>query len=69
MIGFLATAMEFQFVASVYIGDTITCTITISEKDEEKRTVKATASYINQEGATVLLASFGGFPADIRLAR
>ncbi len=69
MIGFLATAMEFQFVASVYIGDTITCTVTISEKDEEKRTVKATASYINQDGATVLHARFGGFPADIRLAR
>ena len=69
MIGFLATAMEFQFVASVYIGDTITCTVTICEKDDEKRTVKATASYINQDGATVLDASFGGFPADIRLAR
>src|SRR5579859_5843725 len=47
MIGFLATAMEFQFVASVYIGDTITCAVTISEKDEEKRTVKATAAYVN----------------------
>jgi len=69
LIGFLATAMEFQFVASVYIGDTITCTVTIGEKDEEKRMVKATASYTNQDGAPVLHARFGGFPADIRLAR
>ena len=38
MIGFLATAMEFQFVASVYIGDTITCTVTIARKT--KRSVR-----------------------------
>src|SRR5438067_3862789 len=31
MIGFLATTMEFQFTASVYIGDTITCIVTMRE--------------------------------------
>ena len=69
MIGFLATDMEFQFVASVYIGDTITCTVTIDEKDEVKRLVRATATYINQDGAEVLYARFSGFPAHVRLAR
>ena len=69
MIGFLATEMEFQFVSSVFIGDTITCTVSIAEKDEEKRMVRATATYINQDGATVLHSRFSGFPADIRLAR
>jgi 3-hydroxybutyryl-CoA dehydratase len=69
MIGFLATEMEFQFVASVYIGDTITCTVTIVEKDEEKRMVRATAIYLNQDGASVLESRFGGFPSNIRLAR
>jgi len=69
MIGFLATDMEFQFVASVYIDDTITCTITFTEKDEAKRLMRAVATYINQDGTEVLLAKFSGFPADVRLAR
>jgi 3-hydroxybutyryl-CoA dehydratase len=34
MIGFLASEMHFQYVAPVYIGDTITCTVTFAEKDE-----------------------------------
>jgi 3-hydroxybutyryl-CoA dehydratase len=69
MIGFLATEMHFDFVASVYIGDTITCTVTIREKDEEKRLLRATGTYINQDGTEVLQARFSGFPANVRLAR
>jgi acyl dehydratase len=69
MIGFLATVMEFQFVASVYIGDTITCTVTIQEKDETKSVVHAAAAFINQQGSEVLQARFSGFPANVRLAR
>ena len=69
MIGFLATEMVFQFVASVYIGDTITCTVTFAEKDEARRLVRATAAFVNQDGAEVLQARFAGFPATIRLAR
>lgn len=69
MIGFLATEMAFQFVGAVYINDTITCTVTIAEKDEAGRMVRAKASYVNQDGAEVLQATFAGFPAQIRLAR
>lgn len=68
MIGFLATEMAFQFLIAVYTGDTITCTVTIREKDEAKRVVRASATYVNQDGAEVLNATFSGFPADIRLA-
>src|SRR6266446_4706566 len=50
MIGFLATELSFQYIASVYIGDTITCTVTFTEKDEQKRLVHATASLVNQDG-------------------
>ena len=69
MIGFLAAEMEFQFVASVYIGDTITCTVTFTEKDEAKRLMRAVATFINQHGTEVLLSRFSGFPAHVRLAR
>ena len=69
MIGFLATEMHFDFVGPVFIGDTITCTATIREKDEPLRLVRADALFVNQEGTEVLRATFAGFPADVRLAR
>ena len=69
MIGFLAAEMHFDYTQSVYIGDTITCTVTFTAKDEQKRLVHATASLVNQDGVEVLKSSFSGFPADIRLAR
>src|SRR5205085_7688514 len=68
MIGFLATEMHFHYVGPVYIGDTITCTVTFVEKDEAKRSFTATASFVNQDGAEVLLSRFSGFPAQVRLA-
>ena len=69
MIGFLATEMHFAYPAAVYIGDTITCTVTITEKDEAKRLVHAYASFVNQDGVEVLLSQFSGFPSDVRLAK
>ena len=69
MIGFLATEMHFYYVASVSIGDTITCTVTFTEKDEQKRLFHATGTFVNQHGVEVLRARFSGFPANVRLAR
>jgi 3-hydroxybutyryl-CoA dehydratase len=69
MIGFLASEMHFNYVAPVYIGDTITCTVTFTEKDFEKRLFRAIASSVNQDGVEVLKARFSGFPAKVRLAR
>jgi 3-hydroxybutyryl-CoA dehydratase len=69
LLGFLATRMEFEYLASVYVGDTITCTVTMSEKDAEQRLIHGTASYVNQDGAEVLRARFSGFPSTMRLAR
>jgi 3-hydroxybutyryl-CoA dehydratase len=69
MIGFLAMGMNFEYLLPVYPGDTITCTMTVTEKDDQKRLVVCEARYVNQSGAEVLRARFHGFPADIRLAR
>ena len=69
MIGFLATEMSFQYIGAVYIGDTITCTVTFVEKNEAKRLLSATASFVNQDGMEILQARFSGFPAQVRLAR
>lgn len=69
MIGFLAAEMSFSYIGAVYIGDTITCTVTFVEKDEEKRLLFASASFVNQDGVEVLQAKFSGFPSLVRLAR
>jgi 3-hydroxybutyryl-CoA dehydratase len=69
MIGFLASEMHFSYVAPVFIGDTITCTVTFAEKDEAKRLFHVVASSVNQDGVEVLQARFSGFPAKVRLAR
>ena len=69
LLGFLATEMSFEYVAPVYVGDTITCTVTVLEKDEPRRRVECGADFVNGEGARVLRARFAGFPGQIRLAR
>lgn len=69
MLGFLATEMSFEYLSAVYPGDTVTCTVTISEKDEEKRRMTGEAEFTNQEGKQVLRARFSGFPGKVRLAR
>jgi len=69
MVAMLAIEMEFKFLAPVYVGDTITCTVTIEEKDETKRRLKAKVVYINQAGLEVIRAGFSGFPGDMRLAK
>lgn len=69
LLGFLATEMTFEYLAPVYIGDTITCTVTIIEKDEAKRLVMGIGIFVNQDGAEVLKVRFSGFPGLARLAR
>jgi 3-hydroxybutyryl-CoA dehydratase len=69
LLGFLATEMSFEYLAPVFVGDTITCTVIIAEKYEEKRRILASAGFVNQDGVEVLRASFGRFPGRVRLAR
>ena len=69
MLGFLATEMSFEYLAAVYPGDTVTCTVTIADKDEEKRRMTGEAEFTNQEDKLVLRARFSGFPGRVRLAR
>ena len=69
MLGFLAKEMTFQYLAPVYVGDTITIVVTITEKDEVRREVVCECSYTNQDGKEVLRGRFAGFPANVRLAK
>jgi 3-hydroxybutyryl-CoA dehydratase len=47
MLGFLATEMSFEYVAPAFVGDTITCTVTVIEKDKAKRRITANARFLN----------------------
>jgi 3-hydroxybutyryl-CoA dehydratase len=67
MLGFLATEMHFEFLAPVYIGDTVTCTLTFVERDRERRRFLAESTAVNQEGVDVLRGRVSGFPSQVRL--
>ncbi len=67
LLGFLATEMHFEYLAPVYVGDTITCVVTFVEKDAQKRRMTGKAVFHNQDGVEVLRASFSGFPGMVRL--
>ena len=69
LLGFPATEMSFEYLAPVFVGDSVSCTVTVVEKDEAKRRVAASAGFFNQDGVEVLRARFSGFPGRIRLAR
>jgi acyl dehydratase len=58
-IGWLATQMNFKFKKPVYFGDTITCSFTISEVDEQGW-ARAEATMQNQENLTVVEAWITG---------
>jgi len=58
-IGWLASGINFRFKRPVYMGETITCTVTITEVDEKGR-ARADAVFINQDGDVVLTAHLTG---------
>ncbi len=58
-IGWLASGMNFRFKRPVYMGETITCTLTITEVDEKCR-ARAEAVLVNQDGEVVLTAQLTG---------
>lgn len=58
-VAWLATDMAFKFHQAVYFGDTITCTVTITELDENGW-AKADAIYTNQHGQVVVSGKLGG---------
>ena len=58
-IGWLASGMNFRFKKPVYFGDTIECSLTITELDDRNR-AKAEAVFKNQHNETVIKAQITG---------
>jgi 3-hydroxybutyryl-CoA dehydratase len=57
----LASAMSFEFLAPVFLGDTVTLEVEIRACDERGR-FRAEARFANQDGAEVMRGSLEGFP-------
>ena len=66
MLGTLGAEMTFSFLAPVYIGDTITCVVTIAEIDE-RGIATAVVEMVNQDGKRVVEAGWVGKPMLPRL--
>ena len=64
--GFLATRMDFRFLAPVFIGETISAEGAIIELDEEKGWVRLQCTCRNQKGETVLEGLVDGFPGNVQ---
>jgi 3-hydroxybutyryl-CoA dehydratase len=58
-IGWLASGMNFRFKKPVYFGDTIECSLTITEIDDRNR-AKAEAVFKNQQNEVVIEAHLTG---------
>lgn len=52
----VSTSDTFNFLSPVYIGDTLTATLTIAEIDPARRAVRLAGTCINQDGVTTLTA-------------
>ena len=58
-MGWLASGMNFRFKKPVYFGDTIECSLTITELDDRNR-AKVEAVFKNQQNEIVIEASLTG---------
>ncbi len=59
---FLATEMDFQFLAPVYVGDSITSQAEVAEIEIETGKVLLKCICTNQDGIQVLKAAVHGYP-------
>jgi 3-hydroxybutyryl-CoA dehydratase len=59
---FLATEMDFHFLAPVYVGDSLTAQAEVAELDAKTGKVLLRCSCTNQHGTQVLAGEVSGFP-------
>jgi 3-hydroxybutyryl-CoA dehydratase len=62
--GFLATEMNLEFLAPVYVGDTITLAVELVAIEGPRKKVRARCHWTNAEGVEVLRGSFAGYPSE-----
>ena len=63
--GFMATRMDFRFLAPVFPGETITAEGTVLELDEDRNWVRLQCACRNEKGQAVLEGQVEGFPGKL----
>ena len=63
---FLATGMHFEFLAPVYVGDTITAETEVVEVEDSRRWVRWQCRCTNGDGQEVIRAEITGFPGQFQ---
>lgn len=67
LLGVLASDMRFEYLAPVFVGDTVTCTVRFTGRDAARLRLSGEVSCVNQEGREVLRGGFSGVPSQVRL--
>ena len=67
LLGILASDMHFDYLAPVFVGDTVTCTVRFTDRDETRLRLGGEVSCVNQDGREVLRGGFRGVAAQVRL--
>lgn len=62
----LASGISFEFLAPVYIGDTVTAVCTVAEADAASGVARIDVECTNQDGRTVLRGHVRGRPTRLR---
>lgn len=67
LLGVLASDMQFEYLAPVFVGDTVTCTVRFTDRDQARLRLTGAVSCVDQQGREVLRGSFSGVAAQVRL--
>ena len=61
--GFLATEINIEFLAPVYVGDTVTLEVEIVAVEEARQKLQARCRWTNADGLEVMRGGFSGYPS------
>ncbi len=62
----LATEIRFEFLAPVYIGDTVTATCSVTESDDRRGWARIEMIGATQDNRQVIRGTVAGYPAGFR---
>lgn len=60
-MNFLARDITFHYLKPVYVGDTLTCTVTVTAVYPERNRIDVAGEVVNQEGTLVLTMEGSGY--------
>ncbi len=67
LLGMLASDMRFEYLAPVFVGDTVTCTVRFTDRDQARFRLGSEMTCVNQEGREVVRGTFSGVASQVRL--